>query len=47
MKKIYIAYGSNMDLFQMARRCPNARLLGTGEIKDYQILFNNLGDDET
>ena len=26
----YIAYGSNMVQEQMAFRCPNARLLGTG-----------------
>lgn len=39
MKKYYIAYGSNMDLEQMAFRCPRARLLGTGEIADYELLF--------
>lgn len=26
----YIAYGSNMIEEQMAHRCPNARLIGTG-----------------
>ena len=35
----YIAYGSNMNLAQMAFRCPTARLVGTAEIKDYRLLF--------
>lgn len=37
--KYYIAYGSNMDEKQMAYRCPNARLVGTSEVKDYELLF--------
>jgi len=32
MTKIYLAYGSNMNLEQMAVRCPNAKLMGP-EIK--------------
>ena len=32
MKRIYIAYGSNMNLEQMHRRCPSAVKLGTGVI---------------
>lgn len=38
-KKYYIAYGSNLNLEQMKRRCPDAKLLGTGTIKDYGLLF--------
>ncbi|MCH3958038.1 MAG: gamma-glutamylcyclotransferase [Selenomonas sp.] len=38
-KKIYVAYGSNMDLAQMAHRCPQAELLGQGMMKDWQLLF--------
>lgn len=37
--RYYIAYGSNMDERQMAYRCPNARLVGTSEIKGYELLF--------
>jgi len=37
--KYYIAYGSNMDEAQMARRCPNARLVGKSEVKGYELLF--------
>lgn len=39
MMKFYVAYGSNMDVSQMKYRCPGARLLGQGVVKDYQLLF--------
>ena len=39
MKKYYIAYGSNMDERQMAMRCRDAVLMGTGSIQGYQLLF--------
>ncbi len=35
----YIAYGSNLNREQMAQRCPDAKVVGTGEIKDYELLF--------
>lgn len=38
-KKIYLAYGSNMDLEQMEYRCPTGKLLGISEIPDYRLLF--------
>lgn len=38
-KKYYIAYGSNLNLPQMRMRCPNARIIGTSIIDDYQLLF--------
>lgn len=36
---LYIAYGSNMNLSQMAWRCPTAKMIGTSEIKDYELQF--------
>ena len=39
MNKIYIAYGSNMDLEQMAHRCPEAELLGTGLLEGWRLMF--------
>lgn len=36
---LYIAYGSNLNLPQMAFRCPTAKMVGTSEIKDYELLF--------
>lgn len=39
MKRYYIAYGSNLNVPQMRWRCPDARIIGTGEISDYALLF--------
>ena len=36
---MYIAYGSNLNLTQMSYRCPTAEVIGTSEIKDYEMLF--------
>ena len=38
-KRLYIAYGSNLNLRQMAMRCPTAQLVGTGEVRDYELQF--------
>lgn len=37
--RYYIAYGSNLNLPQMERRCPTASIAGSTEVNDYQILF--------
>lgn len=39
MKKIYLAYGSNLNLGQMGMRCPDALVIGTTLLKDYQLIF--------
>lgn len=44
---IYYAYGSNLNLRQMARRCPTAKLLGTGVIPDYELLFRGREEGES
>ncbi|HHW07574.1 MAG TPA: gamma-glutamylcyclotransferase [Clostridia bacterium] len=36
---IYAAYGANMNLVQMKRRCRGAEKLGTGVIQGYKLLF--------
>ena len=36
---IYAAYGSNMNIPQMAVRCPAAKKLGIGVIKGYKLEF--------
>ena len=38
-RKKYIAYGSNLNIGQMAERCPTAKVIGKGELKDYELLF--------
>ncbi len=39
MNKLYAAYGSNLNLAQMAYRCPDATVYGTAELKDHELLF--------
>lgn len=36
---IYAAYGSNMNIEQMKKRCPKAQLIGTGTLKGYHLTF--------
>lgn len=38
-KQYYIAYGSNLNVEQMAFRCPHATILGTAELKGWELLF--------
>lgn len=40
---IYMAYGSNLNLMQMARRCPTAKRLGVAQLEGYDLKFR--GDD--
>lgn len=37
--RLYIAYGSNMNIEQMARRCPTAKVVGTAELEDWRLRF--------
>lgn len=37
--KMYVAYGSNMNVEQMSRRCPDAKVFGTGLLHGYKIVF--------
>jgi len=37
--KIYAAYGSNMNLMQMKKRCPKAKVIGKGELQGYKLTF--------
>lgn len=39
MKKLYLAYGSNLNKTQMRIRCPRARAIGTAELRNYELLF--------
>lgn len=39
MKKLYVAYGSNLNKYQMSHRCPNAVPFTTGVLEDYELLF--------
>lgn len=39
MKRYYIAYGSNLNVAQMKRRCPTATILATADLEGYELLF--------
>lgn len=40
--QLYIAYGSNINLEQMAFRCPHSRVVGTSKIKDFELEFRGV-----
>lgn len=37
--KKYLAYGANLDVETMARRCPQAKLLWTGYLDGWRLMF--------
>ena len=44
--KLNAAYGSNLSVSQMAYRCPDAKIIGTGKINDYKLVFRYHADIE-
>lgn len=44
MEKIYIAYGSNMNKEQMARRCPDAKPIGKYILPNYKLEFRGVAN---
>ncbi len=46
MSKLYIAYGSNLDVASMARRCPDARVVGAGILHKWRLSFNGFATIE-
>lgn len=45
MKKIYIAYGSNLNITQMKRRCPSAKLISTGTLENCAMDFRRMSSN--
>lgn len=41
--KLYLAYGSNLNLSQMRMRCPDAKLVGYASVEDYRLIFRGSG----
>lgn len=37
---LYIAYGSNMSVNQMAYRCPSSKVVCNGKLQGYRLVFN-------
>lgn len=42
-KSLYFAYGSNINLEQMAVRCPDAKPVGSVTLDNYELLFRGGG----
>lgn len=40
---LYFAFGSNLHLAQMARRCPESRYIGIAHLQDYRFQINQRG----
>ena len=45
MKKYYLAYGSNLNIFQMKFRCKKSVLVGTTILKDYRLVYKGIKDE--
>lgn len=39
MGKLYIAYGSNLNLAQMTARCPSARVYAKGVLNNWELVY--------
>ena len=42
-ENLYFAYGSNLDLEQMAQRCPDAEIVGSVTLQNYELQFRGSG----
>lgn len=40
-RRNYLAYGSNLNKEQMAKRCPDAEILGTATLEGYELVFRD------
>lgn len=38
-ERLYIAYGSNLNLEQMKHRCPTAEVVGTAVLRNWRLMF--------
>lgn len=45
-RRLYIAYGSNLSVDQMAFRCPEARIVGKAILRDWKLVFRTHADIE-
>ena len=39
---LYIAYGSNINPWQMAHRCPHSDVIGSAMVKDWELEFRGV-----
>ncbi len=41
---LYFAYGSNLNVRQMALRCPDAEKVGPADLRDHRLVFKGVAD---
>lgn len=39
MEKLYIAYGSNLNMAQMSTRCPSAKVYSKGVLNNWELVY--------
>ena len=44
-KRLYFAFGSNLSLDQMRKRCPGHQLVGTAVLSNHRVVCNKKGDN--
>lgn len=45
-ERLYIAYGSNLNLKQMRHRCPTAEVVGKTYLRNYRLMFYSVATVE-
>ena len=45
-RRLYLAYGSNLNLEQMSRRCPTAEVVGTTILNNWRLMFRGVATVE-
>ena len=45
LRKYYLAYGSNLNLEQMKKRCPSFKVIDTINLKGYRLVYKGLEDN--
>ena len=43
MGKLYVAYGSNLNIRQMSKRCPDATVWATGWLRNWKLVYRRSG----
>ncbi len=46
LRRLYVAYGSNLNLEQMAHRCPTATVVGATVMRNWRLVFNGVATIE-
>lgn len=44
--RLYFAYGANLNIENMAMRCPQAKKIGNLKLPDYRLVFRGVADIE-